>query len=73
MAKLNIERCPETGLCSILKPDGTKVDLMPDEVENLRQAAGKAEAMKRVLSEVDGRFADKLDAAELAQIFAELK
>jgi hypothetical protein len=73
MAKLNIEICPETGLCSILKGDGTKVDLMPDEVESLRQAAGKPEVQKQILAEVDAGFAEKLDAAELKQVSAEIK
>ena len=32
MSDLNIQLCPETGICSLIKADGKKVDLMPDEV-----------------------------------------
>ena len=30
MDKLNIQLCPETGICSIIKENGKKVDLIPD-------------------------------------------
>ncbi len=72
MDKLNIQLCPETGICSIIKEDGKKVDLMPDEVAQLRDA-DDAEQVKKVLSDIDGSFAGALDAEESAQIVANLK
>lgn len=71
MGKLNIEKCPETGICSIVRADGTKVDLMPDEVAGLQDAKDAA-AVKKAIGEVDSAFADKLDAQELAQLKKEL-
>jgi hypothetical protein len=68
MATLTIERCPETGICSIIRPDSTKVDLMPDEVEAIAAAGGKAEAIQQVIATSDDGFASKLSAADLAQI-----
>ena len=73
MAELNVELCQETGICSIIKPDGKKVDLMPGEVAKIRDAAGDTEAVKRTLADVDGGFASSLDAAELGQVAKELK
>lgn len=68
MEKLNIEMCPETGICSIVKEGGKKVDMMPGEVAALREAAGDAEKIKDVLSTVDASFANELDAEDLEQI-----
>ena len=72
MDKLNIQLCPETGICSIIKENGKKVDLMPDEVTQLRGAAD-GESVKQVLSAIDGSFAEALDAEETAHIVATLK
>ena len=72
MDKLNIQVCPETGICSIIKENGKKVDLMPGEVTQLRGAAD-GERVKQVLSEIDGSFAEALDAEETAHIVATLK
>lgn len=73
MSKLNIELCPETGICSIIKEDGKKVDLMPGEVAELRDAAGNADGIKQAISEADDAFAEGLDADEIAQISSKLK
>ena len=73
MGKLNIQLCPETGICSIVKGDGSKVDLMPDEVKGLRAVAKSAQQIRAALSEVDSGFADSLETAELDQIAARLK
>ena len=67
-ATLNIERCPETGICSIIRADNSKVDLMPDEVAAITAAAGKADAVRAIVSGSDETFASKLSPAELAQI-----
>jgi hypothetical protein len=73
MSDLKIELCPETGICSIIKADGKKIDLMPDEVSQLRDASGAPEQIKQVLAEVDPSFADALDSAELDQVGGKLK
>lgn len=73
MGNLNIELCPETGICSIMKGDGTKIDLMPGEVGDLRKVVSDPEAVKRALEEVDPAFAKSLDAKELAQLANDLK
>ena len=71
MGKLTIELCPETGICSIVKGDGTKIDLMPDEVAGLKDVTD-SEAVKKAIEEVDSTFAKSLDASELAQLKKEL-
>ena len=73
MAKLNIQLCPETGICSIIKADGAKVDLMPDEVAGLRQASGKPEEIRQILAGVDAGFAGDLDAKDLTQVSARIR
>ena len=73
MDKLSIQMCPETGICSIFKKDGTKVDLMPDEVKNLRAALGNGAAARRVLAEADPDFAKSMAPDELKQLAACLK
>ena len=73
MSKLNIQLCPETGICSIIKADGQKVDLMPNEIGEVRDASGEAETIKRVLDEVDSGFAAALTPEELQQLSATFK
>jgi len=73
MSKLNIELCPETGICSIIKENGKKVDLMPGEVVELRNASGNADGIKQAIAEADDAFADGLDVDEIAQISSRLK
>ena len=73
MDKLNIQLCPETGICSIIKKDGTKVDLMPEEVGNLREASGNPDSVRRVIAEADASFAGSLAPEELNQVAARLK
>ncbi|MHB9131949.1 MAG: hypothetical protein ACYDBB_12815 [Armatimonadota bacterium] len=64
---LQFEVCPETGICSIYRGEA-KIDLMPDEVAAISDAAGDADAVKAVLAESDGGFTAALTADELAQI-----
>lgn len=73
MDKLNIQLCPETGICSIIKNNGTKVDLMPDEVKNLREASSNPDAARQVLAEVDADFAKSIDQDEINQLAVHLK
>ena len=73
MSNLNVQLCPETGICSIVKADGRKIDLMPDEVSALRDAAGDQDAIRRTLAEVDSGFAEGLDLGEIDQVSTRLK
>ncbi len=68
MDKLTIELCPETGICSIIKDNGTKVDLMPDEVEAIRAAGSNADEIRSVIANCDADFANALDAKALKQV-----
>jgi len=69
MSALTIELCPETGICSIIKADGKKVDLMPDEVEAIRGAANDVGAIRSAIAGCDADFAQTLDIQELKQVF----
>ena len=73
MSDLNIQLCPETGICSIIKADGNKLDLMPDEVALIREAAGNAAAIKQAIGEVDADFAARLGAEDVERISKKLK
>jgi len=69
MTELTVELCPETGICSIIKGDGRKVDLMPDEVEAIRGADRDVVAVRAVIAGCDADFASALDIRELRQVF----
>ena len=69
---LQIELCPETGMCSIVRADKTKVDLLPDEVSAIAAAGDKAEAVRAIVSGSDEAFGGRLSPAELAQIARQL-
>ena len=73
MEKLNIQLCPETGICSLIRQNGAKVDLMPDEVNNLREALDNPESARKVIAEADEGFAKLLVPEELKQLAASLK
>ena len=72
MSKLNIQQCPETGICSLIKASGEKVDLMPDEVNQLREAVADPQKIQAVLATIDPAFSAQLDDEELGQLSAEL-
>lgn len=72
MAKLTVEVCPETGICSILRANGTKVDLMPDEADAIRAAGGDPAAVRKVVAGCDDRFAADLTGDEVGQIVRDL-
>ena len=73
MAKLNIQLCPETGICSIVKEDKTKIDMMPNEVTQLRQVSGDAEKSRDILAQIDAAFSAGLDTEEMDQLSEEIK
>ena len=64
MVAINIELCPETGICSLIKSDTNKVDLMPFEVDAIRNAAGDATKIREVIAEADPIFATALSDEE---------
>ncbi len=72
MSELKIENCPETGICSIVKNDGTKIDLMPNEADDVRSASNDVDKIKNIIADVDPSFLEKLDKSELEQITAEV-
>lgn len=73
MSTLTIEQCPETGICSVIKEDGRRIDLMPDEVGQLRDAAGNPEDVKSALADIDSTFAASLAPDELDQLSSGIK
>lgn len=73
MGPLHIELCPETGICSLFKKDGTKVDLMPGEVSALRAVLTDSDSVRKIISEADTDFATALTPGELSQLAVELK
>jgi len=72
MGNLDIHLCPETGICSIIKNDGTKVDLMPGEVSDIRAAAGDTGTIGKAISEADSGFAEQLSTEDLSEIAGRL-
>jgi hypothetical protein len=73
MSAVNVELCPETGICSIIRKDAGKADLMPDEVQTLRKANGDAAQIRAVLSESGTTFAASLSDQELREIAGALR
>jgi len=73
MRKLRVERCPETGIGSIVKEGAGKVDLMPDEVLAIQQMGDNTEEIRAVIAESNRSFAESLTAEELAEIAAGLR
>ncbi len=72
MSELKIENCPETGICSIIKNDGTKIDLMPNEADDIRNASNDIDKIKDIIADVDSSFLDSLNKSEINQITAEV-
>lgn len=73
MSKLTIELCPETGICTIIKEDAGKFDLLPDEVARIREASGDTQKVRATLAEANESLAGKLEAAELEEVAAKLR
>lgn len=69
---MNIELCPETGICTIVKDDGTKLDLMPCELSDVQLASGP-DAVREAVGEADARFARALTAEELDELKVRVK
>ena len=73
MAKLDIEMCPETGICSIRNDQGGKIDIIGPEVDQLRAASDNPAKLKELLAEVDASFSEGLTDEELAQLAQDIK
>ena len=73
MAKLNIEMCPETGICSIMNEQGSKIDMISTEVADIRAAAGDTQQIKELLAGVDKSFSESLTDEEIAQLAEQIK
>ncbi len=72
MSDVKVEVCSETGICSIIKDGGTKVDLISPEVDAIRAAGGDVDAIKALISECDSGFAGSLNAEEIEGIVSKL-
>ncbi len=72
MPKINIELCPETGICSLMKSDTSKADLMPFEVDDIRNAIGDATKIREIIAEADATFANMLSDEELIELAKKL-
>ena len=68
MSKLDIQMCPETGICSIMNGEGAKIDMISTEVDELRSAAGDPQQLKKLLAQVDVSFSEALTEDELDQL-----
>lgn len=65
--------CPETGICSLVKPGGDKTDLMPFEVDEIRKlSANDAEKIKDVIAMGNETFAKMLTPEEIKQILKQI-
>ncbi len=73
MSRVEIHMCPETGICSLLKANGEKVDLAPDDVDELREASGNPQAIKGVIADFDKNFSEQLDDADLQFLSDKIK
>jgi len=73
MAKLDVQLCPETGICSIMNEQGAKIDMISAEVDQLRAAAGNPQQLKELLAQVDPSFSGALTDAELDQLTRDIK
>ena len=70
---MKVELRPETGIGTIIKEDGKKIDLMPDEVTQIREASGDQARIIEVLSSIDSDFAESITSEEARQIAAEIR
>ena len=68
MSAITIERCPETGICSIVKAGSGKLDLMPDEVVALQQAGANLDRVREIVAEANSTLAAGLSADDLTMI-----
>ena len=74
MKKLIVEVCPETGICSLVKDNGTKTDLMPFEVDELKKlSADEVDKIKSVIRQGNADFAENLTADDIKHILGQIR
>jgi hypothetical protein len=73
MSEMNIELCPETGICSLVKGGTDKADLMPFEVDDLKAAANDPAKAREIIKNASSAFEEKLTDEELAKILESMK
>ena len=73
MAQLDIQKCPETGICSITNSKGAKIDIIAMEADQLRQAGDDPAKIKEVLAQIDSSFPETLTEADLNEIARHFK
>ncbi len=65
---MRVELCSETGICSIVKDDDTKVDLIQQEVDRIIGVSDDEGKIKQVIAGIDISFAENLSPDEIAQL-----
>ncbi len=70
MSDLNVSVCSETGMCSIMKSGTDKVDLMPSEWDEIKNAGDDIAKIRDIVAEADPTFAKSLSDKELANVVA---
>ncbi len=70
MNELNVSVCTETGMCSIIKSGTEKVDLMPAELVEIKDAGADIAKIRDIVAEADPAFAKSLSDEELANVVA---
>ena len=68
MSELNVSVCSETGMCSIMKSGTDKVDLMPSEWGEIKEAGNDIAKIRDIVAEADPAFAKSLSDEELAKV-----
>ncbi len=69
---MRVELCSETGICSIVKDNGKKVDLIKQEGDQIIGASGDEVKIKQVIAVIDSDFAESLSSDEIAQLASEV-
>ncbi len=69
---MRVELCSETGICSIVKDNGKKVDLIKQEVDQIIGASGDEGKIKQVIAGIDSGFAESLSSDEITKLASEV-
>ena len=73
MEKIIVEKCPETGICSLVKGGGDKTDLMPFEVDELKKlSVDDVEKIREVIGQGNEAFAKSLSPEEIKRIYSQI-
>ena len=73
METIIVEKCPETGICSLVKGGGNKTDLMPFEVDELKKlSVDDVEKIREVIGQGNEAFAKSLSPEEIKRIYSQI-